>query len=210
MLKGKTAIIYGGGGAVGGAVARAFAGEGARLFIAGRSLAKLEKVADDISAAGGTAEIAELDVMDEEAVKTHADDVAAKTGGIDIALNAVGLFHVQGKGFAHLSLDDFAFPITAYAQMNFITAKAVAWHMAKRRSGVILTLSTPGGRLPGTGYLGFGTACAAVEGFSRLLACELAPSGIRVICLRPHALPEASPCSRMPAPCSSRPPLRPA
>ncbi|QIG47315.1 SDR family oxidoreductase [Nordella sp. HKS 07] len=191
MLKGKTAIIYGGGGAVGGAVARAFAGEGARLFIAGRSLAKLEKVADDISAAGGTAEIAELDVMDEEAVKAHADDVAAKMGGIDIALNAVGLFHVQGKGFAHLSLDDFAFPITAYAQMNFITAKAVAWHMAKRRSGVILTLSTPGGRLPGTGYLGFGTACAAVEGFSRLLACELAPSGIRVICLRPHALPEA-------------------
>lgn len=191
MLKNKTAIIYGGGGAVGGAVARAFAGEGAKLFLAGRSLAKLEKVADDISAKGGAVEIAALDVMDEEAVKEHADDVAAKTAGIDVALNAVGLFHVQGKGFTDLSLDDFAFPITAYAQMNFITAKAVAWHMAKKRSGVILTMSTPGSRLVGTGYLGFGTACAAVEGFSRLLACELAPSGIRVVCLRPHALPEA-------------------
>lgn len=190
MLTNKTAILYGGGGAVGGAVARAFATEGAMVFLAGRSIAKLQRVADDISAKGGTAEIAELDVLDEEAVKAHADETAAKTGGIDIALNAVGLFHVQGKGFADLSLDDFAFPITAYAQMNFITARAVAWHMAKKKSGVILTLSTPGSRLSGTGYLGFGTACAAIEGFSRLLACELAPSGIRVVCLRPHALPE--------------------
>ena len=64
--------------------------------------------------------------------------------------------------------------------------------MAKRRSGVILTLSTPGSYLPGTGYVGYGVTCAAVEGLSRLLACELAPSGIRVICLRPHAIPEAS------------------
>lgn len=191
MLTGKTAIIYGGGGAVGGAVARAFAAEGAKVFLAGRSVARLEKVADDISAKDGAVEIATLDVMDEEAVKAHADDVAAKAGAIDIALNAVGLFHVQGKGVADLTLDDFAFPITAYAQMNFITAKAVAWHMAQRKSGVILMMSTPGSRLAGTGYLGFGTACAAVEGFSRLLACELAPSGIRVICLRPHALPEA-------------------
>jgi 3-oxoacyl-[acyl-carrier protein] reductase len=88
-------------------------------------------------------------------------------------------------GFGDLSLDDYAFPIIAYAQAHFITTKAVAWHMAKRKSGVILTLSTPGG------YLGVGVACAAIEGFSRRLACELAPSGIRVICLRPHALPEA-------------------
>ncbi len=191
MLANKTAIIYGGGGAIGGAVARVFAREGARVFLAGRTLSKLVKVADDISAAGGVVEITEIDAFDEEAVKAHADMVAAKAGGIDIALNAIGLFHVQGTAFADLAVDDFAFPITAYAQAHFITAQAVAWHMAKRKSGVILTLSTPGSYMPGTGYLGFGVACAAVEGFSRLLACELAPSGIRVICLRPHAVPEA-------------------
>jgi 3-oxoacyl-[acyl-carrier protein] reductase len=191
MLANKTAIIYGGGGAIGGAVARTFAREGAKVFLAGRTLGKLVKVATDISASGGEVEITEIDAFDEEAVKTHADMVAAKTGGIDIALNAIGLVHVQGTGFADLALDDYAFPIIAYAQAHFITAKAVAWHMAKRQSGAILTLSTPGGYLPGTGYLGFGVACAAIEGFSRLLACELAPSGIRVICLRPHALPEA-------------------
>lgn len=191
MLANKTAIIYGGGGAIGGAVARTFAREGAKVFLAGRTLSKLVKVATDISASGGEVEITEIDAFDEEAVKTHADMVAAKTGGIDIALNAIGLVHVQGTAFADLAIDDYAFPIIAYAQAHFITAKAVAWHMAKRQSGVILTLSTPGSYLSGTGYLGFGVACAAIEGFSRLLACELAPSGIRVICLRPHALPEA-------------------
>jgi 3-oxoacyl-[acyl-carrier protein] reductase len=154
-------------------------------------LSKLAKVAADISSNGGEVEVTEIDALDEEAVKAHADLVAAKSGGIDIALNAIGLFHVQGTPFADLSLDDFAFPVIAYAQAHFITAKAVAWHMAKRKSGVILTLSTPGGQLPGVGYIGFGVACAAIEGFSRLLACELATSGIRVICLRPHAVPEA-------------------
>ena len=190
MLANKTAIIYGGGGAIGGAVARVFARERARVFLAGRTLSKLAKVAADISEAGGEVEITEIDALDEEAVKAHADLVAAKTGGIDIALNAIGLLHVQGTPFADLSLDDYAFPIIAYAQAHFITAKAVAWHMTKRKSGVILTLSTPGGNLPGVGYIGFGVACAAIEGFSRLLACELAPAGIRVVCLRPHAVPE--------------------
>ncbi|MGE0238967.1 MAG: SDR family NAD(P)-dependent oxidoreductase [Parvibaculaceae bacterium] len=191
MLANKTAIVYGGGGAIGGAVARAFAREGARIFLAGRTLSRLARVAADITREGGAVEVTEIDAFDEEAVKAHADLVAAKTGGIDIALNAIGLFHVQGTPFAELALDDYAFPIIAYAQAHFITAKAVAWHMAKRKSGVILTLSTPGGNLPGVGYIGFGVACAAIEGFSRLLACELAPSGIRVICLRPHALPQA-------------------
>jgi 3-oxoacyl-[acyl-carrier protein] reductase len=202
MLANKTAIIYGGGGAIGGAVARSFAREGARVFLAGRTLSKLAKVAADISAEGGEVEVTEIDAFDEEAVKAHADLVAAKAGGIDIALNAIGLFHVQGTPFLDLALDDYAFPIIAYAQAHFITAKAVAWHMAKRKSGVILTLSTPGGDLPGVGYLGFGIACAAIEGFSRLLACELAPSGIR--CRR------RSVSDRMHKRCSSRLPTRPA
>lgn len=192
LLKNKVAVVYGAGGAIGGATARAFAKEGARVFLAGRTLAKLDAVARDISAAGGMAETAQLDALDEQAVEQHADAVAAKAGRIGIALNAVGIFHVQGTPFAELSLEDFAFPINAYTRSYFITAKAVARHMAKKKSGVILTLSTPGSRMTGTGYLGYGVACAAKEWFSRLLAAELAPNGIRVICLRPHAIPEAS------------------
>jgi NAD(P)-dependent dehydrogenase (short-subunit alcohol dehydrogenase family) len=163
LLEGKSAVIYGGGGSIGGAVARSFAREGARVFLAGRTLAKLEKVARDISA-----ECAEVDALDEKAVERHADAVAAKAGGIDIALNAIGIVHVQGAPFAELSLKDYAHPIAAYTRTNFITAKAVARHMVRKGSGVILTVSTPGSRMSGVGFLGYGVTCAAIEAFSRL------------------------------------------
>lgn len=191
LLQNKIAILYGGGGAIGGAVARTFAREGARVFLAGRTRAKLERVARDIQAAGGRAEIAELDALDETAVKRHADAVAKDAGHIDIALNALGIPHVQGTPFAELSLADFAHPIHAYTRTNFITAHAVARHMVERQAGVILTLSTPGSRMTGQGFLGYGVTCAAIEAFSRILAGELGASGVRVICLRPDAIPEA-------------------
>jgi len=191
LLQHKNAVIYGGGGAIGGAVARAFAREGAKVFLAGRTLAKLERVSREISAAGGRAEIAEVDALDEKAVDQHADAVAANAGGIDITLNAVGILHVQGTPFAELSLTDYGHPITAYTRTNFLTAKAVSRHMVKRGAGVILTLSTPGSRMSGSGFLGYGVTCGAVETFSRILAGELGGNGIRVVCLRPDAIPEA-------------------
>ncbi|MES2068815.1 MAG: SDR family oxidoreductase [Pseudomonadota bacterium] len=191
LLENKNAVIYGGGGAIGGAMARAFAREGARVFLAGRTLAPLARVAADIAETGGIAEVAVVDALDEQAVARHADAVAATAGGIDIALNAVGILHVQGTPFSELSFEDYAHPITAYTRTNFLTAKAVARHMLKRGSGVILTLSTPGARLAGTGFLGIGVACSAVEALSRILAAELGASGIRVICLCSDAIPEA-------------------
>lgn len=195
LLKDKVAVIYGGGGAIGGATARAFAREGARLFLAGRTRAKLDKVAADIAADGGSAETAVLDALDEKAVAGHADAVADKAGGIDISLNAVGFVHLQGVPFAELSPDDFMLPVDRFTRSNFVTAKAVARHMARRGEGVILTLSTPGSRMAGTGFMGYGVTCAAVETMSRLLAAELGPSGVRVVCLRSDAIPEALPSS---------------
>jgi NAD(P)-dependent dehydrogenase (short-subunit alcohol dehydrogenase family) len=108
LLQDKNAVIYGGGGAIGGAVARAFAREGANVFLAGRTRATLDHVAREISAAGGTAETAEVDALDEKGVDEHADAVASSAGGIDIALNAVGILHVQGTPFAELSFQDWA------------------------------------------------------------------------------------------------------
>jgi 3-oxoacyl-[acyl-carrier protein] reductase len=191
LLQNKNAVIYGGGGAIGGAVARTFAREGAKVFLAGRTLAKLNLVAHDISAAGGIAEVMEVDALDEKAVNKHADSVAANAGSIDIAINAIGIVHVQGTPFIELSFEDFVHPIAAYTRTNFLTAKAVARHMVKQGFGTILTLSTPGSRMSGVGFLGYGVTCGAIETFSRILAGELGSSGIRVICLRPDAIPEA-------------------
>ena len=135
--------------------------------------------------------IAAVDVFDEAAVRAHVDGVAASAGRIDILFNAIGIAHVQGKKFADTSLAEFEVPITQTVRAQFIPAQAVARHMATRKSGVILSLTTPGGRLAGTGFLANGVFSAATEAFSRLLAAELGRDGIRVICLRPDAIPEA-------------------
>jgi 3-oxoacyl-[acyl-carrier protein] reductase len=191
LLSGKTAIVYGGGGAIGGAAARVFAREGAQVFLAGRTRAKLDVVAGDIAASGGSARVAALDIFDQPAVNAHADSVAAQAGRIDIMFNAIGIAHVQGKPFAEIPLAEFVDPITATARAQFIPAQAVARHMIERRAGVILTVTTPGGRITGRGFLANGVFCAATEAFSRLLAAELGGFGIRTVTLRPDAIPDA-------------------
>lgn len=190
MLNGKTAVIYGGGGVIGGAVARILARDGAQIFLAGRNPAKLTTVANDIRAAGGRAETTELDALDEAAVARHAESVAAQTGGIDIALNAVGIAHVQGVPLAELALEDYFLPVSVYTRTNFITAKAASRHM--RSGGTLFTLVTPAAGMPGPGFMGHNSACAAVEGMTRHLAGELGGKGIRVLCLKSHAIPEAA------------------
>jgi NAD(P)-dependent dehydrogenase (short-subunit alcohol dehydrogenase family) len=187
MLENKTALIYGGGGAIGGAVARAFAAAGARVYLAGRARARLEAVANDI---GDAAAVAEVDALDERAVAEHADAVAADAGGIDIALNAVSFPYVSGP-LAELAVEEVMHPIDSFLRTNLITAKAVARHMTARRSGTILTLSTVGARFARPGNIGYGTTCAAIEQMTQRLAVELGPSGIRVVCLRPQAIADA-------------------
>lgn len=191
LLKNKNAVIYGGGGAIGGAVARVFAREGARVFIAGRTQDKLDTVAADIITGGGAVETAQVDAFDQRAVEKHADAIVKKAGGIDIALNAVSVMHDQGTTLIDLSLDEFMQPIDGFLRTLFITSKAVVRHMGGKRPGVILTLSTPGSKEAAPGVLGYCVTCAGKEAFSRVLAAELAPRNIRVICLRPHAIADA-------------------
>jgi len=191
MLEDKTAVVYGGGGAVGGAVARAFAAAGARVHLAGRSKARLDEVAHDIGTAAATAvatAVAEVDALDEHAVTEHAAAVAAEAGGIDIALNAVSFPFAHGVPFAELDVEDVMGPIDAFLRTNLIMAKAVAPHMTARGSGTILTLSSGASQLIAPGGLAYGTAGAAIESMTRRLAVELGPSGVRVVGLRPHAI----------------------
>jgi len=82
LLENKNAVIYGAAGAVGGAVARAFAREGARVFLTGRSLGAITTLGKEISAAGGTAETAEVDALDEQAVTSHLDAVVNQAGTV--------------------------------------------------------------------------------------------------------------------------------
>lgn len=188
LLKHKVAVIHGAGGAIGGEVARTFAREGAKVFLSGRRLAVVEAVAQEIVAAGGEAEAATVDALDEDAVEQYSASVAKAAGRIDVALNAIGFRAVQGVPLVGLSREDFVAPIVTWTTAQFLTARAAARHMVQKRAGVILTLSASPARLAIASTAGFGVACAAIEGLSRTLAAELGPQGIRVVCVRPHRI----------------------
>jgi 3-oxoacyl-[acyl-carrier protein] reductase len=191
LLENKNAVVYGAGGAVGGAVARAFAREGARVFLAGRTLATLDKVAEAIAAAGGVAHTARVDALDQQSVEKHAVEVAKKAGGIDVSFNAIGMEDVQGTPLIEMMVADFSRPIMIATRTQFLTARAVAPHMLKQGSGVIMMITATPARTAFPLVGGFSVACAAIEGFSRSLAAELGPKGIRVICLRSAGSPES-------------------
>jgi 3-oxoacyl-[acyl-carrier protein] reductase len=196
LLEGKTAVIYGGGGSIGGAAARAFAREGAMVFLAGRTRATLEVVAEAIRQGGGTAETTELDALDEQAVDRHADAVAAQAGGLDISFNLITHPHTHGTSLAEMAVDDFMAPVETAARTTFLTARAAARHMIPRRSGVILAFGGPGDRSgPLRDYLLGGTQVAfdAIETMRRQLAVELGPHGIRVVTLASGGIPESLP-----------------
>jgi 3-oxoacyl-[acyl-carrier protein] reductase len=193
LLERKNAVIYGGGGSIGGAVARAFAREGARVFLAGRTESTLERVAGDIRAGGGAAETAIVDALDPEAVDRHADEVVASAGSIDISFNLIAHPYTHGVPFHEMEVDDFMAPVETAARTTFITARAAARHMIPRRSGVILAFGGPGDRSgPLRDYYIGGTQVAfdAIETIRRQLSAELGPYGIRFVTLASGGVPE--------------------
>jgi NAD(P)-dependent dehydrogenase (short-subunit alcohol dehydrogenase family) len=193
-LENNNAIIYGAGGAIGGAVARAFAREGARVFLAGRTLDAVEAVAKEIRAGGGAAEAAQVDTTQAAAVRGHAADLVARHGGIDISFNAIGLPQpgVQGTPLVELELDRFTAPIHTYLVSHFLTAQVAGRHMAQRGSGVIITLTAAPSRLAAPLIGGMGPSWAGIEALTRGFAAELGPCGVRVVCLRPDGIPETA------------------
>lgn len=193
LLANKNAVVYGGGGSMGGAVARAFGREGAKVFLVGRSPKPIDKVARQITDAGGVAETAQLDAHDLRAVESHLDEVTGKAGRIDVSLNAINLNEVQDIPLADMSLQDFLTPITAAARTHFVTATSAARRMTAQGSGVILMLSSSAAREPGPLMGGFSVACAAIECLTRTLAAEVGRHGVRVVALRPNFTPETAP-----------------
>lgn len=184
MLKNKVAVIYGASPSLGGAVARAMAEAGARMYVTNRHLEKADAVARDIKATGGFAEGAQVDAHDQIAVQQHLEDVIRKEGRVDVSFNLIGLEVLQNVPLLEMKVDDFVRPVTQAMHTHFITATAAGRIMSKQHDGVILTLTaTPGGiGYPKVG--GFGPVCAAIETFSKNLATEIGPSGVRVVNIR--------------------------
>jgi NAD(P)-dependent dehydrogenase (short-subunit alcohol dehydrogenase family) len=186
MLQNKNAVIYGAGGHIGGAIAKAFAEAGARVFLAGRTREKLESVAREIPGA----DVAVVDASDERAVQAHLDDVVAKAGSVDVSINLVTRGDVQGTPLAAMSVADVVGPVTTGLTANFVTARAAANQMAKQaRGGVIIALNS--GSAKGSPMMGStGMIDAAIDSLVRNLALEAGPQGVRVNCIWTAGLPE--------------------
>jgi NAD(P)-dependent dehydrogenase (short-subunit alcohol dehydrogenase family) len=192
LLKDKVAVIYGAGGGIGGAVARAFAREGAKLFLTGHRLAPVEAVAKNIASADGSAEAAEVDALDEQALDRHLQSVIVQAGRVDISFNAIGIPNttILGVPLTELDAEQFSLPLTAYTMSYFLTARLAARHMLPYKSGVIMTVTAIHSRIGIPLVGGYGPAQAAKEALTRHLSAELAPQGIRVVGLRPQGMPE--------------------
>lgn len=192
ILSNKIAIVYGAYGSLGSTVAIAFAAAGAKVYLTGRNLVKLQAVADRISKNGGNAEVAIIDALDELAVANKFSEILNKEGKVDISFNAIGSDIKMNVLLVTMSVEEYVAPITSTMQTRFITACVAGRAMMRQGSGVILTLTaTPGGiGYPYTG--GFAAACAAIENFSRNLAIELGIYGVRVVNIRSGGSPDSA------------------
>jgi NAD(P)-dependent dehydrogenase (short-subunit alcohol dehydrogenase family) len=186
LLAHKRAVIFGAAGAVGTAVAKEFAAQGATVYLSGRALDAVEQVAEAIRRDGGSAHAAWVDALDEEAVQAYLDRVAHEAGSIDIVLNVTGPKAKDfGNGTPTLELPrwQFLLPLHTLVPSQFYTARAAARHMVRQRSGVILLITA----VPARGVphaIAIGTAFGAMEALLRCLAADLGPAGVRVVGIR--------------------------
>jgi len=190
-LQDKVAVVYGEGG-VGSSIAKAFAKEGAMVFLAGLTKPKLDAIAEEVLAEEGVIETARVDALDEQAVAAHMGSVIKKIGRVDISFNAIGIPQtgVQGIPLTELSVESFSLPIMTYTQSHFITSKAAARHMVKQGYGVILMHTPNAGKISPPYVGGMVPAWAAIESLCRSLSVELGANGVRTVCLLTTALPE--------------------
>ncbi|KAA0021650.1 SDR family NAD(P)-dependent oxidoreductase [Antrihabitans cavernicola] len=191
-LTGRTALITGGGVGIGRSIAQHFAEAGARVAVTYRTHEPDSTFHDAIVAAGGHPPLAfAVDATDPTQVRATADNVAGEFGGLDILVNNVGGL-VQRAGLADLDLDLWHTILQVNLDSTFLFSHYVLPHL-RPGTGRIINVASLAGHTGGhPGALAYATAKAAIFGFTRSLAKELAPQHITVNALAPGFI-EATP-----------------
>ena len=190
LLKDKVAVVYGGSGAVGSAVARAFAREGAIVHLVARRAASLDAVARDIKQSGGRVFTGRADALSPDAVATHLEDVVAASGPVKIVFGAIDWGDSQGSDLIEHDFETFIRPVQTGLKSWFNVGTAFARHMGENGGGVVLGYTANAARQAYGQMGGFGVACAAVEHFLRHLAVENGPKGVRCCWVRSPGSPD--------------------
>ncbi|MGB7362634.1 MAG: SDR family NAD(P)-dependent oxidoreductase [Rhodococcus sp. (in: high G+C Gram-positive bacteria)] len=194
LLDGANALVYGGGGVLGGRLAVALAQQGARVHLAGRSLERMHRVVEAVRLGGGYAEAAVLDVMDEVEVDEYVDIVAACSGSIDISIDvifpsrstspdasirSVGSSAVQRarRDIERMEVADLERPVLDALRAHYVTARAAARHMMCQHSGLILV---PRCAASATRLDAQSLASVVIDRLAGQLAGELESTGVHV------------------------------
>lgn len=191
LLKGKVAVIFGGSGAIGTAIAKVFIREGAHVYLCARDLNKLQNIAAQLHELGGAVHTANVDVLDSQSINNTVAQITQDTGGLDLVINATSFIHNQGKEILELNLDEFVGGINPFLTAQFNISKAVVPYMGGDRGGTMISIVAPSARMAIPGHLGHIVGCAGIEAFIKALASELGPKNIRVLGVRSHAIVDA-------------------
>ena len=182
-LTGRTAVVTGGSRGIGEAVSRRLAEQGAAVVVTARSAADIERVAAEITAAGGTAYAKTCDVSDEAAIAELADFSKAKLGQVDILVNNAGI--ASSSSIKRLQLDDWNRIMTVNATGPFLCTRAFIAGMCERKFGRIVTIASVASRMGGPYIAAYTASKHAVLGFTRSVASEVAKSGVTANCVCP-------------------------
>lgn len=184
-MKDKVAIVTGSSRGIGAAIAKALARQGAKVavnYVANREQG--QKVVDEIVAAGGRAILVRADASVREDVETMVRGVEAELGPVDILVNNAAI-RFPVVPFPEYRWEDFERKLAGEAQASFFSCQAVIPGMIARRRGCIVNVSSTLSRVPGPGFVAHSSAKSALDGFSKSLALELGPHGIRVNVVAP-------------------------
>ncbi len=194
-LDGKTALVTGGGRGIGAGIARVFAAEGARVVIATRTVSRAERVAREISKAGGEASAMATDVADADQVQAMIAEARKRLGVIDIVAHNAGVF--PSSTISRMKEAEWDHVLDTNLKSLFLITKAVMAHMVRRSYGrIVVTSSISGPRVAMPGWSHYCASKAGVNGFIKAAALEVAKEGVTINGVEPGNILIRRPGSR--------------
>jgi 3-oxoacyl-[acyl-carrier protein] reductase len=185
-----TALVTGGSGELGAAICQALGAQGLSVAVhCHRHREHAAAVVDGIVRENGIARLYEADLLSPEASNDLVERVVADGGSIDVLVNNAGI--VRDALLFSLSDEDLEAVLDMNLKAAFRVTRAAARHMMRRKRGVIINISSAAASRPGRGQSNYAAAKAGLEGFTRAMAVELAPKGIRVNAVAPGVIESA-------------------
>lgn len=200
-LKDKVAVVFAASGEIAGAVARSFAQHGAKVYVTATNLDAVKALAKEIRANGGQAEAGQVDALNETEIDNYLQKVVADNGKLDMVFNGIGSYYKDagsGSPTTMVTFEQFLNPLQRICGSQFLTSRVAAKHMIQSGSeGTILLFTASMSRTKTPNMAGFASACAAIEGLTRVMAAEFGQHGIKSVCICSGALLETKKISGM-------------